>query len=661
MSALVAGQGAQLPADETARCLRDVVALSTLPSLWREPTADAIATSLASALLGALRVDHVRVVFHEAGRTLTRLEPSHRPAPPETATPRVMPIGIEGEKGHIDVWSNAPLRALDELLLNLAANQASVWLDHARLARRDRESSERMRGLLEGITDAFFAVDREWRITYLNRRAHETFASLIGRRDAFVGEHLWSLFPPEASQPFHATYVAAMEGGETRHVEAYHAPSDRWFAATAYPTSEGLSVFSADITARKRDEARLQAISRLGIEAGTAPSLSATYDAAFRAIEAAMGASRASILLFDDDGVMRFKAWRGLGEAYRAAVQGHTPWKPGQRDAEPILVPDASRDPGLATYGDLFEREAIRTLAFFPLEYEGRVIGKFMAYHERPGAFGPAEMRAGHGIASTIAIAITRRRAEEEAARARVAMAQSDKLAALGMLVSGVAHEIRTPLTIIENSTHVLEGRLARHPAGAAPLVRDSLDDIRDGVQRASDLVAQLKRYTKLEGNQRVALDVNVACEDALRLLEAARRAPAHIAARLSAKSRIRADPSQIQQVVINLVANALDATGGDPARVRIETREVDDAVELVVADEGCGMDADAQARLFQPLFTTKPHGTGLGLSIVKRILDEHGATIRCESRLGHGTRFTVRLPAPREQAAARRELDGAA
>lgn len=641
--------GLRLPADETARCLRDLVALSTLPSLWREPAPQAIAASLASALFSALRADHVRVVLHQPGGSLVCTEPTHRPGPPEALAPHVTPIGIEGEKGRIDVWSRGALRTTDELLLNVAANQAAVWLAHAWLARRDRESSERMSRLFEGITDAFFAVDHRWRITYHNSRAHGMFAELLGPRESFVGAHLWDLFPTAGQRPFYEAYVAAMETGETRHVEGYYAPADRWFAATAYPTPEGLSIFNADVTARKRDEARLQALSRLGIEAGTAPTLAATYEAAFRAIDAAMGAQRASILLFDDDGVMRFKAWRGLSDEYRADLEGHTPWKPGQRDAEPIIIHDASTDPGLAAYGDLFAREGIRTLAFFPLAHEGRVIGKFMTYHERPSAFTAAEIRAGHGIASTIAIAITRRRAEEDAARARLAMARSDKLAALGMLVSGVAHEIRTPLTIIENNTHVLEAQLARHPAGAGAQVIASLDEIRGGVARASDLVAQLKRYTKLESNQRVALDVNKACEEALRLLEAARRAPVHVHTRLRAERTIRGDPAQIQQVVINLVANALDATAGDPAQVKLEARDVEGSVELIVEDEGCGMDADAQARLFQPLYTTKSHGTGLGLSIVKRIIDEHAATIRCESRPGHGTRFTLRFRASDE------------
>src|SRR6187431_2624370 len=101
-----------------------------------------------------------------------------------------------------------------------------------------------------------------------------------------------------------------------------------------------------------------------------------------RQLAVRLAVSRASILLFDPDGVMRFKAYRGLSGDYRAAVQGHSPWTPDSVDPAPLLVPDVSREPSLQAYLPVFVRERIAAMAFIPLVSLGRAIGKFMLYYE---------------------------------------------------------------------------------------------------------------------------------------------------------------------------------------------------------------------------------------------------------------------------------------
>src|SRR5262245_16586045 len=102
------------------------------------------------------------------------------------------------------------------------------------------------------------------------------------------------------------------------------------------------------------------------------------YDAALDALRSGLGVERASILLFDPDGVMRFKAYRGLSDAYRQAVEGHTPWRPDSPEPEPIWVEDVAADASLASYLPVFRAENIAALAFIPLVSLDRVIGKFM-------------------------------------------------------------------------------------------------------------------------------------------------------------------------------------------------------------------------------------------------------------------------------------------
>ncbi len=138
---------------------------------------------------------------------------------------------------------------------------------------------------------------------------------------------------------------------------------------------------------------------------------------ALDALETVLGVSRASILLFDPDGVMRFKAYRDLSDEYRQAVEGHTPWRPDTPDPEPLIVADVTREPSLAAYLPVLRSEGIAAMAFIPLVSRGRVIGKFMLYYATPRGLDPAEVEVAGLIASHIAFAVERTRSEELARR----------------------------------------------------------------------------------------------------------------------------------------------------------------------------------------------------------------------------------------------------
>jgi PAS domain S-box-containing protein len=122
-------------------------------------------------------------------------------------------------------------------------------------------------------------------------------------------------------------------------------------------------------------------------------------------------------LLFDPDGVMRFKAYRGLSDAYRCAVEGHTPWAPNTPDPQPIVVSDVTQDPALQSYLPIFNAEGIAAMAFIPLVSLDRVIGKFMLYYAHPKSLEIAEIQLASVIAAQVAFAVERTRAEEQARR----------------------------------------------------------------------------------------------------------------------------------------------------------------------------------------------------------------------------------------------------
>ena len=148
-----------------------------------------------------------------------------------------------------------------------------------------------------------------------------------------------------------------------------------------------------------------------------ASSLSEVYTAALSSLPNATGANRSAILLFDDDGVMRFKASRGLSAGYQQAVTGHTPWKRGQTDAQPIAIPDVFQDQGLTAYREIFENQGIRAVTFVPLALDRGVFGKLVLYYAEARPSIPEEIEIAQVIAAHVALATQQKQADLARAR----------------------------------------------------------------------------------------------------------------------------------------------------------------------------------------------------------------------------------------------------
>jgi GAF domain-containing protein len=157
----------------------------------------------------------------------------------------------------------------------------------------------------------------------------------------------------------------------------------------------------------------LEAVQRMTAAMYEASSLQAVYEEAVTAVVTAIGVDRVSLLLFDPDGVMRFKAWRGLSTACREAVEEQTPWSPSDIGATTTLVPDVAADPELAGLAPSFRSEGIAALAFVPLIQEQRVVGTFMLCHDQPHRFSTTEVAVSEIVAAQVALALQRRRQEE--------------------------------------------------------------------------------------------------------------------------------------------------------------------------------------------------------------------------------------------------------
>ena len=281
-------------------------------------------------------------------------------------------------------------------------------------------------------------------------------------------------------------------------------------------------------------------------------------------------------------------------------------------------------------------------------------------------------------------VARSERQAHESLKQAEVQLVQSEKLAALGQMVAGVAHEINNPLAFVNNNIAVLQRDIQAlrslihlyqesHPIleekspGLLGKIEELADDVdltyilenlenlimrsREGLRRIQQIVKDLREFARLDDGDLQAADINAGVQSTITMIrEQARQNDVQITANLGEIPLVTCYPGKINQMIMNLLTNAIDACGDrEEGEVVVSTEPCPegDAILLRVKDNGTGIDPRIRGRIFDPFFTTKPigQGTGLGLSITYGIVKAQGGTIRVDSEPGNGSRFTVRLP----------------
>ncbi len=222
-------------------------------------------------------------------------------------------------------------------------------------------------------------------------------------------------------------------------------------------------------------------------------------------------------------------------------------------------------------------------------------------------------------------------------------MKQAERLAVVGTLAAGVAHEIRNPLAAISGSIELL--RTSPH---ADPDSRALMEIVNREVDRLNGLIRDLLDYTNPSPRELIRFDLVELVRETLQVFERD-KAFEHVRIELqhppAADAELTADPAKLRQVLWNLLRNAAEAAGKGGGRVRVVASSDADSVALRVEDDGPGIDAAHLSRVFDPFFTTKSRGTGLGLATCHNIVVEHGGTIRVETELGSGCAFLVRIP----------------
>ncbi|WP_153556500.1 response regulator [Roseimaritima sediminicola] len=262
----------------------------------------------------------------------------------------------------------------------------------------------------------------------------------------------------------------------------------------------------------------------------------------------------------------------------------------------------------------------------------------------------------------------------------QAALVESEKLASLGQLAAGMAHEINNPIAFVTNNLAVLRRDLGdmlkrmETYERARPYIRDAPTELTDqldqwaedgesdwlrqhlpqlmqsssdGLTRVRDIISNLRDFARLDRAPDDSLDLQTAIESTLLVLKhAIEEKNLHIDSALDSQIAIHCRPDKIHQVIYSVLLNAIQASdSGDPLRVCLSKKDSEAVIE--VRDQGCGMDPQTQSRMFEPFFTTKPvgTGTGLGLAVSYAVVRDHKGTLEVDSELDRGTTVRIRLP----------------
>jgi len=267
-------------------------------------------------------------------------------------------------------------------------------------------------------------------------------------------------------------------------------------------------------------------------------------------------------------------------------------------------------------------------------------------------------------LLGTVRDVTERKQAEQALREAQAALAHVTRVMTLGEVTASIAHEVKQPLAAIVNNANACLNLLASSGEGVGG-VRDILADIVNDADRATDIIERVRALAKRSAPEQVEVRPSDLVNDVLAL------AAADLAARrISIRTEVAVDQPvvvgdrvQLQQVLLNLVVNAMDAMAGmDEAKRRLEIRgrlerlppgEAGWWVTMSVADRGIGLQPEETHRMFNAFYTTKPHGMGLGLAISRSIIEAHGGRLWAESNGGDGAVFSFQLPAATRSASA--------
>lgn len=386
------------------------------------------------------------------------------------------------------------------------------------------------------------------------------------------------------------------------------------------------------------------------------------FDAIARTLRGAVDFLRASLVLVGENGqpVMRASNLRDRGTRIergeiRVSANVRRVLGTGRRVINPRIPLEDASSRALLTLG-------IRSTVVVPLVARGRVIGTLNVGSSEPAAFDERHASLLEAIASQIAQAVDNARAytlRREAAELEQRAFHADRLASLGRVAAGVAHEINNPASFTLTNLHTMQTRIESLRGSLPDADREDLIamvlDGREGVERIRDTVRELRAFARIDASGLERVSINELAQAAARIVRNQARHRAGLVLDLGDVPEIVGDATKLTQLLTNLLVNAIQAvdeaeTRGETAsehRITLRTDHVEGSVVIVVDDTGPGIPTSQLDRVFDSFHTArgKRGGMGLGLSLCRDVAKLHRGTIRASNVEGQGARFEVRLP----------------
>lgn len=366
-------------------------------------------------------------------------------------------------------------------------------------------------------------------------------------------------------------------------------------------------------------------------------------------------------------------AWAGFEDGYLSQVKitwddseyGRGPTGTAVRTGRIVIVNNTEKDPDFSPWREQALKRGYLSALAIPISYREEVMGYLTVYSGRKNAFGNEETEFLTQIAEDVAVGVKSLRLEKELESKHVELqkayaelkaseemvVQQEKLASIGQLAAGIAHEIKNPLAIILQGTEFIKSCVDDE------FLADCADRIKNSGDRADSIIKGLLSYSR-QGSLKLDLgDISTVLNESISLVNHQLTLKnIKVSMKVNSVPPIRFDGNQMKQVFINLLMNSIESmdSGGD---IKIElggAPENQDEILIKISDCGYGIDKETIKKIFDPFFTTKRKsgGTGLGLSTTKGIIERHKGRLSVESEIGAGTTISIYLPTDKKQGA---------
>jgi PAS domain S-box-containing protein len=549
-----------------------------------------------------------------------------------------------------------------------APSGAEMSIESERAADALRESEEHYRAVAEAATDAIITIDSDSTILIINPATERIFGYAS---EEMIGQPLTMLMPEVLRRLHTAGIVRYMQTGRKHihwsavqlpglHKTGNEIPLEISFAEFTRDGRRFFTGIARDISERRRlqdKQARLARHAVLHAEVSAAvseseKSLRATLQICAAAVVSHLDAAFARIWLVNEElKVLELEASAGL---YTHLDGGHARIPLGSfkigliaTEQKPHLTNSVQSDDRVSNKG-WAQREGMISFAGYPLLVEGRTVGVIALFARQSLELDTIE--ALESVAPIIAQGVERKRTQETLRQMQAELAHLNRVMTVGELTASIAHEINQPLAAIVMNGNAALRWLALDPPNLVR-ARDSAElIIRDG-DRASQIISRIRALLKKSPPSKTLLDINEFVNEAVGLThnEMVRNSVRLRVDHADDLPRVPGDRIQLQQVLLNLIINAVEAmlTIEDRQRGLLIATDIFDntGVRIAVTDNGLGIDPQTADHLFDAFSTTKPEGMGMGLAISRSIIEAHGGRLWTEPNHEYGATFQFTLP----------------